>query len=73
MDVLLLFRHGLGDAVQLTALVRRLKAARPGWRVTAAVLRGKHTALGAAADRVVVLDDESPDPAAYEAVFPLRW
>ncbi|MGL4464843.1 MAG: hypothetical protein ACRC1K_22035, partial [Planctomycetia bacterium] len=46
---------------------------RPGWRVTAAVLRGKHTALGAAADRVVVLDDESPDPAAYEAVFPLRW
>jgi len=45
MDVLIKFRHGLGDAVQLTAVLSHLSHYHPDWQVDVAALAGKQSAF----------------------------
>ncbi len=71
--VLLEFRHGLGDAVQFTALLRHLRHYHPDWEMDVAVERGKETAYRGLCRRVVLLDEEPLDVAAYDRVERLGW
>lgn len=72
--VLIEFRHGLGDAVQLTSVLRHLKEFRPDWVIDVAALRGKHSAIGPdLANKVFVLEDGGIDRTEYNKVFRLDW
>lgn len=42
-SVLIVTRHGLGDSVQLTVVLRHLQKYRPDWCIDLCVLVGKHT------------------------------
>jgi len=71
--ILIQFRHGLGDAVQLTAVLKHLRRLHPGWRVDVASLRGKHSCYSSLADNVYVLDEDRLDHTQFDQVYPLDW
>ncbi|HEY1065176.1 MAG TPA: methyltransferase domain-containing protein, partial [Pirellulales bacterium] len=72
--VLIEFRHGLGDAVQLTIVLKHLRRQQPDWDVDVAALPGKHTAFHGLCRRAIVLDrDPSPEHRRYSQVFRLDW
>ncbi len=73
MNVLIRFRHGLGDAVQLTAVLAHLRHYHPEWQVDVAALVGKHTAFGGLCRRAFVLDREAVDASRYDRVVDLDW
>ena len=72
-NVLLKFRHGLGDAVQLTIVLKHLAVCRPNWNVDVAALTGKHSALHHLCRHVQVLDHEEVERQAYDQVYMLEW
>lgn len=72
-QVLLEFRHGLGDAVQLTAVLKHLRHYHPDWEIDVAALRGKHTAFHGLCREVLMLDDPSRDRTRYQQVYALEW
>ena len=72
--MLLTFRHGLGDAVQLTSVIAHLRRYCPEWAIEVSLLKGKHTLFKQLADAVFLLDRGEPaDPTAYNRVFDLQW
>jgi ADP-heptose:LPS heptosyltransferase/SAM-dependent methyltransferase len=71
--VLLEFRHGLGDAVQMTVLLKHLKHYHPNWEITAASLRGKHSAHIGHCAQVLILEEQTYDRTAFDQVIPLDW
>jgi FkbM family methyltransferase len=71
--ILLTFRHGLGDAVQLTTVLLHLQQLRPEWQVDAASLVGKHTAFDELVQHSFVLDREPIHRSKYHAVYSLDW
>ncbi len=71
--VLIEFPHGLGDAVQLSIVLRHLAAARPDWSIDVHCRRGKETALAHLVRTVYCDDDPRPPHAAYDAVHDLGW
>jgi ADP-heptose:LPS heptosyltransferase/2-polyprenyl-3-methyl-5-hydroxy-6-metoxy-1,4-benzoquinol methylase len=73
MSVLIRFRHGLGDAVQLGVVLRHLRHYHPDWDVDVAALVGKHSAFAGLCRRSLVLDRDRLDPAAYQQTFALDW
>jgi FkbM family methyltransferase len=73
MKHLIVFPHGLGDAVQLTCVVRHLRHYHPDWIIDIAALKGKHSAFGGLADKVYVLDHEEPPLSGYDQVHRLEW
>jgi ADP-heptose:LPS heptosyltransferase len=72
-NVLLTFRHGLGDAVQLTIVLKHLRQFRPEWHVDVAALVGKHSAYHGLCRNVAVLDGQPTPTAGYDEVFALDW
>jgi FkbM family methyltransferase len=72
VNVLIKFRHGLGDAVQLTTVLQHLRHAHPEWNVDVAALIGKHSAFHGLCRRVFVLDRE-PLPSCHDRVLDLDW
>jgi len=72
-QVLLTFRHGLGDAVQLTIVLRHLARLHPDWSVDVAALTGKESAFRGLCRRVLVLERDVVDPQAYDRVHALDW
>jgi len=72
-QILIEFRHGLGDAVQLTAVLRHLKHYHPDWDIDVVALRGKHSAFSGLCRRVFILDEGRLDRADYDRVFSLPW
>lgn len=72
-DVLIQFRHGLGDAVQLTAVLRHLRHYYPRWAIDVASLRGKHSAFAGLCRNALVLNEESFQESVYDQVFSLDW
>lgn len=72
-NVLLEFRHGLGDAIQLTIVLKHLRQQRPDWNVDVAALWGKHSALTGFCRSAFVLDKDRLDRASYQDVFRLDW
>jgi FkbM family methyltransferase len=73
MNVLMKFRHGLGDAVQLTSVLEHLRHYHSDWDIDVAALVGKHSAYHGLCRRVYVLDREPVDEARYDRVFELEW
>ncbi len=71
--VLIEFRHGLGDAVQLTAVLAHLRHYHPDWDVDMASLVGKHSAFSGLCRHSLVLDREPVRRDGYERVLALDW
>lgn len=71
--VLLRFRHGLGDAVQLTSVLRHLQRRRPRWSIDVAALMGKHSAFHGLCRKVLILERDAVEPSTYERVYDLDW
>ena len=71
-NVLIKFRHGLGDAVQMTSVLRHLKHYHPEWNIDVAAQIGKHSAFHGLCRKVYVLDREEL-PRAPEGTFDLDW
>jgi FkbM family methyltransferase len=73
MKHLIVFRHGLGDALQLTCVLRHLRHYHPDWIIDVAALKGKHSAFGGLADKVFILDLGEPLMSGYDQVHRLEW
>jgi FkbM family methyltransferase len=73
MNILINFRHGLGDAVQLTIVLKHLRKYRPDWNVDIAALVGKHSAYRGLCRKVYVLNRESLPCCQYQQRFALDW
>jgi FkbM family methyltransferase len=73
MNVLIKLRHGLGDAVQLTAVLDHLRHYHPDWDIDVAALIGKHSAYHGLCRKVYVLDREPVDLSRYAQVHDLDW
>ena len=71
--VLIQFRHGLGDAVQLTIVLRHLRQAHPDWEIELSALRGKHSVGQYLCDRVSVLETAGRRPTGAQQVYALDW
>ena len=69
VPVLIDFRHGLGDAVQLTSVLQHLRQYHPDWCIDVAALGGKHSAYGGLCRRVVVRDRDNVDRSRYRALL----
>lgn len=67
---LIKFRHGLGDAVQLTAVLLHLERLRPDWKFDVVSGIGKHSAYGHLANHSHI---DSVDPAKYDRVWDTPW
>lgn len=72
-DVLIEFRHGLGDAVQLTAVLKHLRRERPDWVIDIAALPGKTSAFRGLCRRTFVIGRDSYNHANYAQRFALDW
>lgn len=73
MDVLIKFRHGLGDTVQLTTVLGHLKHYHPDWRVDVQTLTGKHSALAGLCRRSTAFGHTPNCEIKYDRVFNLDW
>ena len=73
--VLIDFRHGLGDAVQLTTVLLHLRHYHPDWRIDVAAGIGKHTCYfdPSLCHRALVRDRDRIDRSAYAHVYELNW
>jgi FkbM family methyltransferase len=73
MNVLIRFRHGLGDAVQLTTVLAHLHHYHPDWVIDVAALVGKHSAYHGLCRHAYALDRETIELSRYQRVFDLDW
>ena len=71
MNVLIKFRHGLGDAVQLTAVLQMLRHYRPEWSIDVAALPGKHSLYRGLCRRSLELVDVVKED--YDHIYNLDW
>ncbi len=74
-NVLLRFRHGLGDAVQFTIVLKHLQKYRPDWQVDVTSLPGKHSAMVGLCRYSYSYDDPETrqNGFAYDQVFQIDW
>lgn len=73
VEVLIDFPHGLGDAVQLTAVLRHLRYYHPDWLIDVSALVGKQSAYGQLCRHAFQRDREVVDRSRYAHVFSLDW
>lgn len=71
--VLFRFRHGLGDAVQFTVVLRHLIDQRPDWEVDVAALWGKHSVFHGLCRRSYDDREGWPDGSKYDEVHDTPW
>jgi ADP-heptose:LPS heptosyltransferase/ubiquinone/menaquinone biosynthesis C-methylase UbiE len=71
--VLIEFRHGLGDAVQLTVVLAHLRQQHPDWEVDVASLVGKHSVFAGLCRRSLVLGRDAIERNRYDRVLSLSW
>lgn len=72
-NVLLNFDHGLGDAVQLTAVLRHLQHYHPEWNIDVQTLIGKHSAYQGLCRRVYIKDRDPAPCCQYQQRHSLEW
>ena len=72
-NVLIKFRHGLGDAVQLTSVLRHLHHYHPDWHIEVASLVGKHSAFHGLCDQVSILDGQPRKTGRINSEYNLDW
>lgn len=73
MRLLIKFTHGLGDAVQLTVVLRHLQRYLPNTMVDVWALHGKHSALRGLCSRVFSDHGEQPRESEYDQIMNLSW
>jgi FkbM family methyltransferase len=73
VHVLIRFRHGLGDALQLTGVLAHLRHYHPDWDIEVGALVGKHSAFHGLCRRAFALDREQPSRERYDRVIDLEW
>ncbi len=71
--VLIEFKHGLGDAMQLTRVLRHLRQEHPDWDIDVAALRGKHSAFAGLCRRTLVLAEDVIRRRDYQLRYRLAW
>jgi FkbM family methyltransferase len=71
--VLLIFSHGLGDAVQLTSVLLHLRHYHPDWDIDVATLIGKDSVFHGLARQALILDCDPIDRGEYDLVYSLAW
>lgn len=71
--VLIEFRHGLGDAVQLTVVLEHLRRHHPDWDVDVASLVGKHSAYSGLCRNAFAIDRDRFSKSGYRHVYTLDW
>ena len=71
MKILIRFKHGLGDAVQLTSVLKHLRLYKLDWQVDVVSLYGMHSAMVGLCNNSYC--EQAPDEAQYERVFDLPW
>lgn len=73
MKLLIKFRHGLGDAVQLLCAVRQLQRHHPDWEITVATGRGKDSLFAGIAHDVLTQDFNAINETKFDRVEDLVW
>ncbi|HEY2252690.1 MAG TPA: FkbM family methyltransferase [Planctomycetaceae bacterium] len=73
MNVLITFRHGFGDAIQLRIVLKHLQKYRPHWNVDVVAAVGKHSAFSGLCRKVYILERESPPCCEYGQRFNFDW
>lgn len=73
MRVLIRFDHGLGDAVQLTVVLRHLEKYLPSAIVDVWALHGKHSCYRGLCSRVFSDQGEQPRECDYDQILRLSW
>lgn len=71
-SIMIRFAHGLGDAVQLTAVLRHLRSRFPSWDVDVAGVVDKHSCWGGLCRSTTPLTDQSTG-VQYDKVYTLDW
>ena len=71
--VLIRFRHGLGDAVQLTIVLKHIKKQRPSWVVDVESLVGKHSCFYGLCNASYRARRDKINTRAYDQVFNVWW
>jgi len=72
LKVLLRQFHGLGDAVQLTVILKHLRHYYPDWQVDVELARGKHSVAHGLCHQVWITR-ENPAKGHYDRIFHLVW
>ena len=72
-SVLIRFMHGLGDAVQFTAVLQHIRQHRPDWEVDVYSLRGKHSAFHGLCRRSYHEQEGERPSRPYGARYDLGW
>jgi 2-polyprenyl-3-methyl-5-hydroxy-6-metoxy-1,4-benzoquinol methylase/ADP-heptose:LPS heptosyltransferase len=72
MRVLLRQQHGLGDAVQLTIILKHLRHYHPDWQIDVELSRGKHSVAQGLCHQVWTHRD-NPAKDNYDKIFHLNW
>jgi len=72
-SILLRFPHGLGDAVQLTIVLKHLRRFRPHWRIDVAGKPGAHTLYNGLVHRSLVDGRDAWNADYYSLVRTLAW
>ncbi len=72
-NILLEFRHGLGDAVQLTAVLTHMRRFFPDWNIQVAALQGKQSCFYRLADEVHLLEQVRERSIPVDERFVLDW
>ena len=67
--VLIKFRHGLGDCVQLTVVLRHLRVAHPDWEIDIVSSYGKHTVFNGLCRQSFICSPAQK----YDLTFDLKW
>ena len=73
MNILIKFRHGLGDAVQLTTVLSHLKHYHPAWQIDVAAVEGKHSTFHGLCRNKLILGEHEEAQSQYDHVFDLDW
>lgn len=71
--VLIKFAHGLGDAIQLSVVLKHLRKYRRDWEIHIRCGRGKHSALKGLCEKVWHDQEAEPNPADFNTVLDLGW
>lgn len=71
--VLIRFSHGLGDAVQLSVVLKHLAKYRTTWSVDVVSRVGKHTAMRGLCNASYSERDSRPVESSYAAIYDLLW
>jgi len=71
--VLIRFRHGLGDAVQLTIVLKHIQQQRKNWLVDVESLVGKHSCFHGLCNASYRTKRDKVNAKAYDKVYNLWW